>query len=464
MMKHIFLSFAIVSVLLSACGTGSQTRNSISQKGTDIETVLATQDQQTDSLPPLADIEQRIVTVPFITKDDTLAVRPVRMFIPKKVKRPMPVVYNAHYGLKENSSELRNFIAEGWAVVTPIEVRSRYHGQLTDDDLVFNNAALYTVRHTPDFDPQRIMIVGGSAGGYMSMMLAGLHMGICANYANVPVENAYFSFYQHFNAANKVNEEAQSKDLPLPYIGIVYGLFYPNVDNFPDKEDYDRWAALSPIGLVDCYSSPFLITVFTSDLLVPIDQTTRKYTYEKNGDSMPKGLSTRLDRSNPGILGKALDELLAPSLTSVKCNKPVPEGEKVKVPYDASKPFNICVTDDGPVESFSSHNNGSPRGKMDVIPYLKDMATRSLTSTEMLRPEKLRLLLERYAGRSVQLPAHQGVDDNAYGSLKVYQEEVVEELARYAGNHSVKEIDKAVAGLNDEDLSKIWKEIRHSVK
>ncbi|MBR5174474.1 MAG: hypothetical protein IKW89_00920, partial [Bacteroidales bacterium] len=132
----------------------------------------------------------------------------------------------------------------------------------------------------------------------------------------------------------------------------------------------------------------------------------------------------------------------------------------IPVSYDAARPFNINVSDDGPVESFSSHNNGNPQGTVDMIPYLKDMVGRTLASTEMLRPGKVRLLLERYAGKSVQLPAHEGMDDTAYGSLKIYQDEVVEELGRYAKSHSVKDIDEVVAGLGDATLSNIWKEIK----
>ena len=175
---------------------------------------------------------------------------------------------------------------------------------------------------------------------------------------------------------------------------------------------------------------------------------------------MPKQFSTRLDASNPGILGKALDELLDPSLTRVEAFKPVPVDSSMTVPYDAVKPFNINVSDDGPVESFSSHNNGNPQGTVNMIPYLKEMATRSLASTELLRPGKVRLLLERYAGKSVQLPAHEGIDDSIYGSLKVYQDEVVDELGRYAKNHSVKDVDEMVATMNDVALSNTWKEIK----
>ena len=41
-----------------------------------------------------------------------------------------------------------------------------HNGALTDDDLVFNNAALYTLRRRPEFDKNRIGLAGGSAGAY----------------------------------------------------------------------------------------------------------------------------------------------------------------------------------------------------------------------------------------------------------------------------------------------------------
>lgn len=487
-MKKAFITLVLTAMALMAigCGGASSKKSPAAQKGADIAKLLAMQAQLTDSLPPLVDIEQKNVDIRYISKGDTVASRPIRLYIPEKSARPMPLVYIPHYEMKDDALELRTYLNEGWAVASPTGFENTANGRLTDDDLVYNNAALYTLRHMEEFDPQRIVLVGGSAGGYCSMMLAGLQMSICANIAQAPVENVYFNFWQHFRAGQELNKGAMGKvllkglgklskgtdeekmqalmeimmELPLPFIGMTSGMFEPIADNFPDKEDYDRWAALSPIGLADCYSNPFVIFHCTSDLLVPIDQTTRKFTYEKNGESMPEGFSTRLNPDNPGILGKALDELLDPALTRVESFKPVPVGETMAVPYDKVKPFNIDVSDDGPVESYGSHNTGNPAGTIDMIPYLKDMIGRTLAKTEMLRPGKLRLLLERYAGKSVQLPAHEGIDDSAYGSLAVYRQEVVEELGRYAKNHSIRDIDQMVASFNDSEFENTWKEIR----
>ena len=80
-------------------------------------------------------------------------------------------------------------------------------------------------------------------------------------------------------------------------------------------------------------------------------------------------------------------------------------------------------------------------------------------------PAKLRLLLERYQGRSIQLPAHTGIDDSAYGSLKVYQQEVVEELTNYAKHHSLEELNTAMLGVtaNNSMLISTWEEVKQQI-
>lgn len=49
-------------------------------------------------------------------------------------------------------------------------------------------------------------------------------------------------------------------------------------------------------------------------------------------------------------------------------------------------------------------------------------------------PEHIEERIE-YAGCSVNLPAHEGVDDSVYGSLAVYREEILEMLRQYRTSH-----------------------------
>ncbi|MGN0322942.1 MAG: alpha/beta hydrolase family protein [Oliverpabstia sp.] len=376
----------------------------------------------------------------------------------------MGVIHVPHYEMAENAAELRRYLEQGWAVASPTEVLPSHNGLLTDDDLVFNNAALYILRHMEEFDTERIAVVGGSAGGYTAMMLSALQMGNCATIATAPIANVYFNFYQYFQMAKR-------DDAPF-FLKIVRDSFAPILNHFPDASDTERWEAFSAVGLANCYSSPFVITHVTSDILVPIDQITRAFTYAHEGDSMPEGFSTRLSEENPGVLGHSLVDELPVELTNVEHIIIDDPNENSSMPYDAEKLFNILIYDDGPTQSYGSHRATSGTGIIDDVPYLKAMFERGLAQNEVLTSGKLLLLLERYMGESIQLPAHEGVDDTVYGSLAVYRREIVEELTCWVSNHSLAELDAAVMEVisslddiqNKNKYMTTWEEICNDLK
>ena len=92
-----------------------------------------------------------------------------------------------------------------------------------------------------------------------------------------------------------------------------------------------------------------------------------------------------------------------------------------------------------------------------------------IQGTEKAESAKLILMLERYAGESVQLPPHEGIDDTLYGSFAVYRQEVIEELRAYVVNNSFEALDDqmetAIANSKDPGkFSQIWKVVKAKVK
>ena len=68
-------------------------------------------------------------------------------------------------------------------------------------------------------------------------------------------------------------------------------------------------------------------------------------------------------------------------------------------------------------------------------------------------------------GDSPQLPVHIGIDETVYGSVTVYRNEIVEELARYAQNHSYAELEAVILAAQqtypeDKMIRDAWNEIR----
>lgn len=441
-------------------------------------------------------IRKELVNVSFIQKDKTIATRQIKIIYPLNVVAPYPLVYVPHYEIGENSEELRLYIENGWAVASVNDFKNEYNHVLVDDDLVFNNAALYELRHRAEIDNQRIAIIGGSAGGYMSLMLNALQLGHTVSVISSPITNVYFNFYQYFPMYDKINGNAwmkmiatglfhwivlgDSKEkaitkgifaIPVPFMGMVNKSFTP-VNEIIEKDDITRWETVSPVSLAECFTSPFVLTHLTSDILVPVDQVTRKYTYTNEGETMPKGISTRLNTNNPGVLGKSFDERLEQSLLSIE---KIDMSDLLKEPsvirYDKAKLYNITIYDEGPTQSYGSHDLGIHFPEIDTIPYVAEMFEKTLKDTEILLPGKILLLMNRYQGKSMQLPAHLGVDDTVYGSFAIYQKEIEDELRIWSSNHSKEElieaVESAMESVNLEEeklqLQKTWEVILNKI-
>lgn len=186
---------------------------------------------------------------------------------------------------------------------------------------------------------------------------------------------------------------------------------------------------------------------------------------------MPEGYSTRLEQNNPGVLRHSLVDELPVERANVEHVVIDDPDEDFELPFNPGKLFNVIIYDDGPTESYGSHSASTGAGTHDDTPYLEAMFERGLAQNEVLTSGKLLLLMERYMGESVQLPAHEGVDDTVYGSLAVYRQEIVEELACWASNHSVEELDaavmKAISSLNHEQKKSkyrtVWEDIRYEL-
>lgn len=413
------------------------------------------------------EIQKEIIDVKYIKANGEVDTRQIVLYKPTNTQGNIPVIFVPHYAVDENTADFVAYIKNGWAAASPFNVKSEYNGTLAMDDLVFNSAALYTLRNMDGIDKQRIAMVGGSAGGYTTLMLSQLHMGTVASIANSPISNIYFNAHIYFPKCDEINRDSGLFDFTMPVQGMISKSFQSINDVITNESD-PLWEALSPVSMAKAFSSPVVINHNTADILVPVDQITRRYTYEDNDGTLPKGFNASLEDSYPGILSSSLEELANPNEISV--NKYTFENNVVvgEMPY-GEKLLTVNVIDDGAISAKGSHSAPTTTGGYDTIPYLMDMMDRTLKNTEKLVPEKLLLLLERYAGNSKQLPAHVGTHDTVYGSLAIYQKEIVDELSMWVENHSLDEIDsvmqEAISTSTDkEQYTKVWNEIKARIE
>ena len=452
----VFLGVFAVSVLLRFLALTGIDSNGFTLQG-----------QAAEAVRYEGEILQETVDVAYITNEGDLEIRQLRLYRPWDAQGDIPLVYIPHYAAEEGTADFQNYLRHGWAVASPV-FAERYNGQLTGNDLVFNNAALYALRHREGIDRQRIALVGGSAGGYMALMLSELQMGICATVANSPIANVYYTLYVYFPACDEVNRSAPFYDIPIPIQLLVSKSFRTNLANFPDPADGDRWAAHSPVGMARCFSSPTVVNHYTGDILVPVDQITKRFTHTERNKAFPADFPISMGTGYPGILNRSLEEAADPNEITVTRYELMDQHVDMAMPY-GERLLTLNIFDDGPMDPKGSHTAPGTSGAMDIFPYLEEMFSRTLAGTEQLAPAKLLLLLERYGDQSPLLPAHEGVDDSVYGSLAVYRQEVLEELSLYVQNHSLAELETAMTAAletaEDTDaLAALWAEMRDRMK
>ena len=421
------------------------------------------QRKATEAVKYERDILKEKYSISYITNEGTIDERQIIVIKPAGVVGNLPLIYIPHYEIDENTVDFHQYMNHGWAVASPV-FSNEYNSEVTGNDLVFNNAALYYIRHMNGIDKERIAIVGGSAGGYMSLMLNMLQMGTCASIANSPIANVYYNLYVYFHACDELNKASSFNSITMPIQMLISKSFRPNLDNFPDVWDADRWAALSPVGLAKCISNPVVVNHYTGDILVPVDQITKKYTYSERNKAFPIDFPIEMGSDYPGILSHSLEEEADPDEICVQYYKL--ENQNVDMEMTASdKLLTINIFDDGPMNPKGTHTAPKTTGNLDTMKFLEEMFEKTLKGTEKAESAKLILMLERYAGESVQLPPHKDIDDTLYGSLAVYRKEVIEEFKSFVENNSFEVLDDQMekAIINSKDsvkMSQIWNEVK----
>lgn len=380
-------------------------------------------------------VEERI-DIAFFNSDGKTVSRPIKLFRHINIDRPEPLIFQAHYEIQKNSVELVRYLNENWAVASVSDFDDLYNAQLLDDDLIFNNAALFYLMKRSDIDHTRIAVTGGSAGGYMTLMLNGLRLGICCCVARSALVNIPFNFQAYSPYVDSINCQVMPeitaddwKDLPrllsvlpIPFAAVFH--LFATYDTVKHKD----YTGKSPIDLASRFSAPFIETHNTSDILVPVDQITKRYTYKTQGKSLSEDFKYRLEEFDlPSYYYQSLEEVLPEEEIAFEYTVIDSDGIDFPLPFDKDKRYNIDIFDEGAPESYSNHGKYIS-GIQDDIPYIRYCFTKARGGTNALSLEKTAELIRQFAGLSKCLPVNSHAPDVLYGSRASYQQQVLLEL------------------------------------
>lgn len=425
-LKKVFLLSIIVAFVLNTFSINSLSKNNDIDKNTLYNMTNDSYSYSSEGIDLLKFYDKTTFDINYIRNDGVIDKKTICLYRPQYVSKDtqVPLVFIAFYRVNDLQAYAFKALSAGYAVAG---LESQLTGQdfkeLTTNSLVFNNACLYHLKNMKGIDKKRIVVLGNSCGGYMALMLNALQLGITYTVANSPIVDLRFNI-EYFD--NCIKLQNASKIMPSAYkIGLTLLPIKYNFFGYLDK----RWNNFSPTYMANNFSSKTLITHGTGDILVPVGQISKKYEVKKFDVRFPYGYF-------PYEINKSLEESIYAYDNSFKYYE-----KPVSLRYN-DKQLIAYIFYDGVIHPENMHYSSEDVRLYDYDIFFETLKEIKLKDTQILTKEKIIMLLKRYLGKSEQLIAHVGVDDNVYGSLKIYQKEIEDDLSVYLEHKSLSELDE----------------------
>ena len=313
-----------------------------------------------------------------------------------------PLYYSAGYELDDHSSLMH--MQRGFVVISPRDLKDNPLVQTINPDA----ALLHIARALPFVDDARVVIGGGSAGGYMTLMLAAETFPLAGAAADVPPVNwgynaAYFLQRKNWN---KSGDQA-SKTPDLPVFSSVAPIAEQAAKVYGDNTDDPIWFRNAPLSQLDTITCPVLVYWSTADMLVPIDQVGKDWVRPFDPAAFPQGFTMDPDKlcATPEGRLRALDALSAAdyelfTLSEEQVRRLIPgkdgSRESPELPFSHTKRWSIVILDEGAPQPQVGHVEHPVPWMRNT--FIDQMTTGKIPATQ-LTLVKLERLMDRYAGK-----------------------------------------------------------------
>lgn len=326
-----------------------------------------------------------------------------KFYIPtvdEKFKTNLPLFYSAGYELDDGSAQ--GHVARGFAVVTPRPLQVNPLVRTVNPD----TSLLHIARSLPFVDDSRVIVSGGSAGGYATLMVAAETFPLSGAVPTVPPVNwgynaAYFLQREHGEGRKDATApQTPVFDVIVPIVqqGVkVYG-------NNPSDETYFRH---SPVAHLNTISCPISIYWTTADMLVPIDQVGKpwirpvdaakfpaNFTFDPEKlTAIPFGRQRFIETLKPDDYELTVipEESIKQQLGKFVATKTLPE-----LSFSKTKQWSITILDEGAPEPQLGHTKHPV--PWSQLKFIDDVISRKISATQ-LTDTKLARLMDRYAGQ-----------------------------------------------------------------
>ncbi len=333
----------------------------------------------------------------------------VKLYLPDALRddpdAPLPLIHFAGYEMDRAGGEA--LLATGTMLSTP-------HGEEPNPLVRGENldvAILHRLRALPFVDDRKFEIFGGSAGGYMTLLLAAETFPLNACAPDVPAVNLGYNIAYIAHNKPLAHAQPEGQDHPnMPVVTVVTPLADEAELIYGSDFDGDAYLAASPISRLDEITCPTLIIASTADALVPIDQFGRDLVRPFDPVLLPTGFETAIDSlMTRKTAQRTLLDVLPPEQIEVFEVPVPPESPRIgwdgapspgapahlEIPFSEDKQFSLAVLDEGPPEPQCGHTKyGVNIDKNQFLALHRDRAI----GPEQLTLAKLTRLMQRTLG------------------------------------------------------------------
>jgi hypothetical protein len=324
-----------------------------------------------------------------------------KLFLPADVEHgrtKFGLFLGAGYELDDASAAAH--VGRGFVVVTPRALEANPLVRTINPDA----ALLHMARSFPFVDDARVVIAGGSAGGYATLMLAAETFPLAGAAADVPPVNWGYNaayFLQPLTAA----QAGDSKAAKVPVFDVIVPIAKQATSVYGDNPSDETYFRNSPVAHLETITCPVSAFWSTADMLVPIDQIGSKWIRPFDAATFPGGFTldraklTNSDAGRAQLLDRLNEddyELFVLPEEAVKERAAAASKETPELAASTSKRWSITILDEGAPVPALGHL------KYQLVwshrKFLADVVTRKISADQLTR-RKLERLMDRYGGR-----------------------------------------------------------------
>jgi hypothetical protein len=389
-------------------------------------------------------VAKMVATFDYRDPDGRMQTGKAKLFLPHVLSKPgtkAPLMLVAGY--ESDDGKASAMAMRGWIVATQREVNPNPLIRTTNPDI----ALLHIVRSLPFVDDARVLISGGSAGGYATLMVAAETFPLAGAAPDVPPVNWGYNAAYFFSQTKLFAPATPGAAPRIPVLHTIAPVLESATKVYGTDYGDETWFRGSPVAHVATITCPVSVLWTTADVLVPIDQIGTKWVKPFDVAQFPEGFAMdpeKLLSSQHGrtrlvdVLSEERYEVFVLQVPAGASRPPVAPGTKlpppIELPVSKSKQWSIAILDEGPPDPLVAHQ------KYQLAHTREEFYQRVLStplSLEQLTPIKLERLMDRYAGvewlptklKRLDVPESEQAD--VLRGLKTYTSSSPEHAARF---------------------------------